>query len=315
MRGSRWPVPARRACPTAARSTSGASAWRPVRAIRPAHLSAGAAKPTVQLPSMPSASGTNGCASIAPPGAADLRLLPVSAGALARQRRAADLLVHGLHRGDGQAEEPGQQHGRRQGQSAVAHGAVAAWALLGRGHEARLPGCRLMDALQLDPGRPSQGRLALCPVHGVEDRVAKRSHVGLTIIRDSDIRHKSFTDRAPKLGGLVEFYRSPDRVLWTPTGINVPDYPKLAQLWWQNIGDVTAGAFTRPAGHGSSCQGDGPGDGPHGGRRQEGEGLRRLRPAAECREGPEGVARKGRTARRPSSPTRSRKARPSPTMN
>ena len=73
---------------------------------------------------------------------------------------------------------------------------------------------------------------------------AKRSHVGLTFIRDSTIRHKSFTDRAPKLGGLVEFYRSPDRVLWTPTGINVPDYPKLAQLWWQNIGDVTSGAFT-----------------------------------------------------------------------
>jgi glycerol transport system substrate-binding protein len=72
----------------------------------------------------------------------------------------------------------------------------------------------------------------------------KRSHVGLTFIRDSSIRHKSFTDRAPKLGGLVEFYRSPDRVRWTPTGINVPDYPKLAQLWWQNIGDVTSGTFT-----------------------------------------------------------------------
>jgi glycerol transport system substrate-binding protein len=33
-------------------------------------------------------------------------------------------------------------------------------------------------------------------------------------------------------------------VLWTPTGINVPDYPKLAQIWWQQIGDVNAGAFT-----------------------------------------------------------------------
>jgi glycerol transport system substrate-binding protein len=72
----------------------------------------------------------------------------------------------------------------------------------------------------------------------------KKSHVGLTIIRDSDIRHESFTERAPKLGGLVEFYRSPDRVLWTPTGVNVPDYPKLAQLWWQQIGDVNSGAFT-----------------------------------------------------------------------
>ena len=72
----------------------------------------------------------------------------------------------------------------------------------------------------------------------------KKSHVGLTFIRDSSINHESFTERAPNLGGLVEFYRSPDRVMWSPTGINVPDYPKLAQLWWQNIGDVNSGAFT-----------------------------------------------------------------------
>ena len=72
----------------------------------------------------------------------------------------------------------------------------------------------------------------------------KKTHVGLTPIRDSDIRHASFTERASKLGGLVEFYRSPDRVRWSPTGINVPDYPKLAQIWWQQIGDVNSGAFT-----------------------------------------------------------------------
>jgi glycerol transport system substrate-binding protein len=72
----------------------------------------------------------------------------------------------------------------------------------------------------------------------------RKTHVGLTVIRDSTINHESFTERAPKLGGWVEFYRSPDRVLWTPTGINVPDYPKLAQIWWQQIGDVNSGAFT-----------------------------------------------------------------------
>jgi len=72
----------------------------------------------------------------------------------------------------------------------------------------------------------------------------KKSHVGLTFIRDSSVRHESFTERAPNLGGLVEFYRSPDRVMWSPTGVNVPDYPKLAQLWWQQIGDVNSGAFT-----------------------------------------------------------------------
>jgi glycerol transport system substrate-binding protein len=72
----------------------------------------------------------------------------------------------------------------------------------------------------------------------------KKSQVGLTFIRDSTVRHQSFTDRAPKLGGMIEFYRSPDRVAWSPTGVNVPDYPKLAQLFWENIGDVNSGAFT-----------------------------------------------------------------------
>jgi glycerol transport system substrate-binding protein len=73
---------------------------------------------------------------------------------------------------------------------------------------------------------------------------AKKSDVGLTFIRNSTVNLQHFTDRAAKLGGLVEFYRSPDRVRWSPTGINVPDYPKLAQLWWQQIGDVNSGAFS-----------------------------------------------------------------------
>ncbi len=72
----------------------------------------------------------------------------------------------------------------------------------------------------------------------------KKSHTGLTFIRESTIQHPSFTERAPKLGGLVEFYRSPARTQWSPTGTNVPDYPKLAALWWQNIGDAAAGSKT-----------------------------------------------------------------------
>ncbi|SEL51128.1 carbohydrate ABC transporter substrate-binding protein, CUT1 family [Bosea lupini] len=75
----------------------------------------------------------------------------------------------------------------------------------------------------------------------------KKSHVGLTFIRESDIWDNSFTERAPQLGGLIEFYRSPARVQWTPTGNNVPDYPRLAQLWWQNIGDASSGAKTPQA--------------------------------------------------------------------
>ncbi len=72
----------------------------------------------------------------------------------------------------------------------------------------------------------------------------EKAHAGLTFIRESTIQHESFTERAPKLGGLVEFYRSPARTAWSPTGTNVPDYPKLAQLWWQNIGDAMSGAKT-----------------------------------------------------------------------
>jgi glycerol transport system substrate-binding protein len=72
----------------------------------------------------------------------------------------------------------------------------------------------------------------------------KKSDVGLTFIRESTINSQHFTDRASKLGGLIEFYRSPARVQWSPTGTNVPDYPKLAQLWWQNIGDAMSGAKT-----------------------------------------------------------------------
>ena len=71
-----------------------------------------------------------------------------------------------------------------------------------------------------------------------------KSHYGLTFIRESTINHDSFTERAPRLGGLVEFYRSPEREKWTDTGFNVPDYPRLAQLWWQNIGDASSGART-----------------------------------------------------------------------
>ncbi|NKB99805.1 MAG: extracellular solute-binding protein [Pseudomonadales bacterium] len=69
----------------------------------------------------------------------------------------------------------------------------------------------------------------------------KKTLVGLTPIRNSDLNSQAMTDMAPRLGGLVEFYRSPARTLWTPTGTNVPDYPKLAQLWWANVANAVSG--------------------------------------------------------------------------
>lgn len=75
----------------------------------------------------------------------------------------------------------------------------------------------------------------------------KKSLTGLTFIRDSDIHHDYLTRNAAKYGGLIEFYRSPARVAWTPTGTNVPDYPKLAQLWWKNVATAVTGEKTPQA--------------------------------------------------------------------
>jgi len=71
-----------------------------------------------------------------------------------------------------------------------------------------------------------------------------KSIKGLTFIRDSDINSEYFTENADNYGGLIEFYRSPARVQWTPTGTNVPDYPKLSQLWWENIAPAATGEVT-----------------------------------------------------------------------
>jgi glycerol transport system substrate-binding protein len=72
----------------------------------------------------------------------------------------------------------------------------------------------------------------------------KKTLVGLTPIRASDLESEAMTEMAPRLGGLVEFYRSNARDLWTPTGSNVPDYPRLAQLWWANVAEAVTGAKT-----------------------------------------------------------------------
>jgi glycerol transport system substrate-binding protein len=72
----------------------------------------------------------------------------------------------------------------------------------------------------------------------------KKSLVSKHLIRQSDIMSDALTQVAPKWAGLVEFYRSPDRKYWTPTGVNVPDYGRMAQVWWQNVSNAIAGTVT-----------------------------------------------------------------------
>ena len=69
----------------------------------------------------------------------------------------------------------------------------------------------------------------------------KKTLVGLTPFRESDLASSAMGELSSRLGGLVEFYRSPARDAWTPTGVNVPDYARLAQLWWVRLGEAVRG--------------------------------------------------------------------------
>ncbi|WP_374347823.1 ABC transporter substrate-binding protein [Chitinimonas sp.] len=75
----------------------------------------------------------------------------------------------------------------------------------------------------------------------------KKTLVGLTPIRESDINAEAMSKIAPKLGGFVEFYRSPARIAWTPTGVNVPDYPRMAPLWVKHMMQANRGEKTPQA--------------------------------------------------------------------
>ncbi|MEZ9596270.1 ABC transporter substrate-binding protein [Shewanella sp. 10N.261.52.F9] len=62
-----------------------------------------------------------------------------------------------------------------------------------------------------------------------------------TPVRLSDLRSAEVTAKAPYLGGLIEFYRSKGRDIWTPTGNNVPDYPGMSVYWWRYLSMVVEG--------------------------------------------------------------------------
>lgn len=73
----------------------------------------------------------------------------------------------------------------------------------------------------------------------------KKFMVGHTPIRKSTVFHDYWTDeRCRKLGGLIEFFRSPARKLFTDTGLNVPDYALLQEQWWHYISAAITGEKT-----------------------------------------------------------------------
>ncbi len=198
------------------RSTSGASAWKRLRATRAA-------------PRSSRGGDTNGPASVyahrqvgsSGSGSTRLRARPtttsteVAAGAQPGQRRPADLLVHGLHGPDWSSPRPDgnntvDDEGTPQWRMAPSpHGPywkegmklgyqdAGSWTMLevdARSTAARPPGST--------PSSPCRRRSTLKKIHRRPD----------ASIRDVDHRAEIVHRSAPKLGGLVEFYRSPDRV-------------------------------------------------------------------------------------------------------
>ena len=66
-----------------------------------------------------------------------------------------------------------------------------------------------------------------------------KSIVRLTFIRESDIRHP-FLPRMPPAMGPGRVLPQPSPRGLTPTGTNVPDYPRMARLWWVHVGPPAA---------------------------------------------------------------------------
>lgn len=72
----------------------------------------------------------------------------------------------------------------------------------------------------------------------------KKFLVGGTPVRKSTVSHPHILENAYYWGGMVAFYRSPERKKWTPTGRNVPHYPALSGLWWSFIAEAIKGQST-----------------------------------------------------------------------
>jgi len=73
----------------------------------------------------------------------------------------------------------------------------------------------------------------------------KKFLVGRTPNRKSVVFHPMWNAETMKpYGGLIEFFRSNERKLFTDTGLNVPDYPLLQEQWWQYISMAATGEKT-----------------------------------------------------------------------
>jgi glycerol transport system substrate-binding protein len=69
----------------------------------------------------------------------------------------------------------------------------------------------------------------------------KKFLVGGTPVRKSTVSNPYILDNAWKWGGIIEFYNSSEAKKWTDSGLNVPHYPALSGVWWENIASAIKG--------------------------------------------------------------------------
>jgi glycerol transport system substrate-binding protein len=69
----------------------------------------------------------------------------------------------------------------------------------------------------------------------------KKFLIGKTPNRKSTVQSPYLRDMYDDFGGLLNFYNSSIENKWTDSGLNVPHYPLLSQLWWRNIADAISG--------------------------------------------------------------------------
>jgi glycerol transport system substrate-binding protein len=72
----------------------------------------------------------------------------------------------------------------------------------------------------------------------------KKFLVGNTPVRKSTVFAGYLSSRDADFGGLITFYRSPEEKKFTSSGLNVPHYPLLSQLWWRSISTALVGETT-----------------------------------------------------------------------
>jgi glycerol transport system substrate-binding protein len=63
----------------------------------------------------------------------------------------------------------------------------------------------------------------------------KKFLIGATPVRKSTVSHPYLKENSWKWGGIIEFFNSPEEIKWTDSGLNVPHYPALSGIWWENI--------------------------------------------------------------------------------